>query len=532
MSTPVLNNGIFVRDTKFSIASHIDSYHLTGMGAKEPTDLGIVDFWAQTQKVEMPLYQMSSFKGRNTVMVDNEKGMYTWRQPLASDLPYIIDDIETSQYPGLDGTNFKIWVNRRAFGSTSIISYDKMNGAEMFVVPGEPIIPRGSGWEYTVQLVNNDNTKFIDKMFLKPMTKLFRKGSARGEYGESFDDLAIEGPGFREYVNYVGGAEANKHYSISSKAAVTKVRDEVVELWKYDQQNPNDPSITDINAFIRTNPTIAKSLYDNGQLSMRWLPTLEARHISEISRDIESYLMWGHGGTVKQDGPDDIRLSMGLWKQLDSSYKRVYNKNNFNLDMFKAEIFNFFNGKVEFEGPDSRRKLVIQTGIGGMRLVNQAIAKEAVNSGLILNAKELGAITGSGMNLGFGYSYTSFHIPFLANVEFVLNPAFDNVFTNDIENPKIDGYNLSSYSFIIFDITENTNDNIYLLKYAPDPDLVWWIQEGTFPYMGVGRQGFKSSGNFNGYRVFMRQKYPAIWIKDPTKVLKIVMKNPITGGSY
>jgi hypothetical protein len=25
---------------------------------------------------------------------------------------------------------------------------------------------------------------------------------------------------------------------------------------------------------------------------------------------------------------------------------------------------------------------------------------------------------------------------------------------------------------------------------------------------------------------------PAIWVKDPTKVLKIVMRNPITGGSF
>jgi len=25
---------------------------------------------------------------------------------------------------------------------------------------------------------------------------------------------------------------------------------------------------------------------------------------------------------------------------------------------------------------------------------------------------------------------------------------------------------------------------------------------------------------------------PAIWVKDPTKVLKIVMRNPVTGGSF
>lgn len=53
------------------------------------------------------------------------------------------------------------------------------------------------------------------------------------------------------------------------------------------------------------------------------------------------------------------------------------------------------------------------------------------------------------MDLDFGFAYTSFTIPFLANVKFVLNPAFDNLHTNDIENPLIDGRPLSSFSFII-----------------------------------------------------------------------------------
>ena len=65
-----LNNGIFLRDTSYKASSHIDSYHLTAMlGSAEPQDLGSVDLWAMTQKVEMPLYQMASFGGKNTILV-------------------------------------------------------------------------------------------------------------------------------------------------------------------------------------------------------------------------------------------------------------------------------------------------------------------------------------------------------------------------------------------------------------------------------------------------------------------------------
>jgi hypothetical protein len=274
-----------------------------------------------------------------------------------------------------------------------------------------------------------------------------------------------------------------------------------------------------------------KKAFDNGDLSRTFLTNLEAAHLSKIACDIETYLMWGHGGKVKQDGPDDIRLSVGLWKQLDNSFKRVYNKNNFTLDLFRGELYNFFNGKVEFQGPDPKRSLVVQTGMGGMKMVNEAIKQEAVSSGLLIQASDIGAITGKGMDLNFGFSYTSYVIPFLANVKFVLNPAFDNVHTNDIENPIVDGFPLSSYSFVIFDVTDDVNDNIYMLKLSWDNQLKWFYQNGTMDYMGRS-QGFASSGNFNGYRVMMSQTMPAIWVKDPTKVLKIVMRNPITGGSF
>ena len=539
MATPVLNNGIFLRDTSYQTSSHVDSYHLSNLlKSAEPTDLGPVDLWAMAQKVEMPLYQMSSFGGKNVISVDNARGEYKWQVPVAQDLPYIVEDIESANATkGVDGQSFKIKVNKRSFGHGDIITYDKYNGVEMYIT-ADDIIPAGDGFIYTVQLVNNDNAKYLDNKYLKVGTKVFRKGSARGEYGERFSDLGNVSAGFREFYNYVGGAEAHVHYSISSRADLMLKGGmkadgtvPVIEMWRNFDKSV-DPAISSLEDMAsKMGKDYVKKAYQSGQLSRTFLTTLEAAHLTKIANDIETYLMWGQGGKVKQDGPDDIRLSVGLWKQLDNSYKRIYNKGSFNLELFKSEIFNFFNGKVEFQGPDPKRQLIVQTGMGGMKLVNEAIKKEAINSGLVINASEIGAITGKGMDLNFGFAYTQYVIPFLANVKFVLNPAFDNVHTNDIENPIIDGFPLSSYNFIIFDITDNTNDNIFMLKLSWDNQLKWFYQNGTMDYMGR-TQGFQSSGNFNGYRVFMTQTMPAIWVKDPTKVLKIVMRNPITGGSF
>ena len=539
MATPVLNNGIFLRDTSYQTSSHVDSYHLSNLlKSAEPTDLGPVDLWAMAQKVEMPLYQMSSFGGKNVISVDNARGEYKWQIPVTQDLPYVTEDIESGNATkGIDGQSFKIKLNKRSFGHGDIITYDKYNGVEMYIT-ADDIIPAGDGFIYTVQLVNNDNAKYLDNKYLKVGTKVFRKGSARGEYGERFSDIGNINAGFREFYNYVGGAEAHVHYSVSSRADLMMKGGmkadgtvPVIEMWRNFDKSV-DPSVSSLEDMAsKMGKDYVKKAYQSGQLTRTFLTSMEAAHLTKIANDIETYLMWGQGGKVKQDGPDDIRLSVGLWKQLDNSYKRIYNKGSFNLDLFKSEIFNFFNGKVEFQGPDPKRQLVVQTGLGGMKLVNEAIKKEAINSGLVINASEVGAITGKGMDLNFGFAYTQYVIPFLANVKFVLNPAFDNIHTNDIENPIIDGFPLSSYNFIIFDITENTNDNIFLLKLSWDNQLKWFYQNGTMDYMGR-TQGFQSSGQFNGYRVFMTQTMPAIWVKDPTKVLKIVMRNPVTGGSF
>jgi len=538
MATPVLNNGIYLRDTSYKASSHVDSYHLTQLlGTAEPMDLGPVDLWAMTQKVEMPLYQMASFGGKNTISVDNARGEYKWQTPIAQDLPFVVTDIEASNAEkGIDGQTFKIKLSKRAFGHGDIITYDKYNGAELYIT-ADDIQPAGDGFIYTVQLVNNDNTNFLDNSYLVCGTKFFRKGSARGEYGERFSDIET-GSGFREFYNFVGGAEAHVHYSISSRADLmikggmnADGTVPVTEIWRNFDQDAN-PSVSTIEELVANmGKAGAKQAFESGSLSRTFLTNLEAAHLSKVANDIETYLMWGHGGRVKQDGPDDIRMSVGLWRQLDNSFKRVYNKASFSLDMFKTELYNFYQGKVEFKGPDPQRKLVVQTGIGGMQLINSAISNEVFGSGLIQNASDIGAVSGKGMDLDYGFAYTSFTIPFLANVKFVLNPAFDNLHTNDIENPLIDGRPLSSFSYVIFDVTDEGQDNIYLLKLSWDNQLKWFYQNGTMDYMGRS-QGFSSAGNFNGYRVMMTQTMPAIWVKDPTKVLKIVMRNPVTGGSF
>lgn len=543
--TPVFSNGYLLRDTRVDLGSHMDSYHLRNlMTTKKPTSLGIIEYWAQTQQAQPFLYNFASFGGKNRKVVDNVDGKYTWDVPVVNDIPHITRDIDpTNVKKGLSKLPFRIALNRRAYGPTALITYDKMAGIEMKVIEVEEV---GNGEVYyTVTIHNGDKSTYLDNKYLTPQTPIFRKTSMRGEYGESWDDSTSR-IGMRTFYNFLGTAEANKTYSISSRAhdmMQAKGGVPVREMIKFNEWDPNDPSrinIPDQAAKIRQ-IGLLKAM-EEGIISYSFVLETEQRCLSDIIRDIEEYMMWGLGGYSEQDGPDGIRTPVGLWRQLDNSFKRVYNIGTWNMGILKSELYNYYNGRVDFTGPDPKREVIVQTGIAGMQQVNDAIQQMASNSGMVINASEVGAISSAngktgipqinGMDLRFGFAYTAYVIPFLANVKFVINPALDPVLANDIENPFVNGFRTSSYCYIIWDVTANGgNDNIYLMEWYYDKGLKWLYQNGTANYMG-DQKGFLSVGDFNGYNVKMTQYHKGVQVMDPTRILKIVPINVATNKAF
>lgn len=540
MATTSLHNGIFLTENTLRVGSHLDTFHLKSMlGDVQPTDMGVIDLWIDAEKMELPLYQLSSFGKNNIRYVDDPQGRYSWKQPVKQELPYVVEDVEPSNtQKGRDGQSFKLKLNKREFGHGDIITYDKMNGVELYITD-EDILPVGDGFIYTVTIRNNDTYKYLDSAFLTPSTKWFRTSSAIGELGQRYADFSVQA-GYREYYNFVGNESAHAEYSISSKAELmmrggvrADGKMDVNTIWAVKDQTLLDPSITNMQQLAGKlgGPNGVATALKEGKLSRAFVTKLEAAGLRKIAMDIETDLMWGKGGTIKTDSGEILRSSIGLWKQLDNSFKKVYNKASFSLDMFESEINNFYYGKVDLIGPDPNRQIIVQTGRAGMRLASQAIAKKAFSQNLTTQSTEIGAIKGKdNMSLVYGMSFIGFTIPFIANVTFIYNPALDPVNANDIENPIIDGFRLSSYSFIIFDITDNGDNNITLVKKQYDDELRWWYENGKFDYQGR-TSGFQSSGGNFGYRVKMEKPKHSIWVKDSTRVLKIVMRNPISGSS-
>ncbi len=539
MSSLALNNGILLNDSSYNpIGLHFDRAHLSQISPQKPTDLGIMDLWVQAQKKETPLYSMSSFGGKNTIFTNSHK--FSWKIPTQSTQPYIVEayipaDVERV---GIDGQTFEMKLSSRFVGHGAIITYDKFNGAEMYVTE-DPIKDGGDGTAiYTFKLVNNKNSRYVEKKYLETGTYVFRKSSARDEHSTVWDDHLVGDGGTREFFNYVGENKVHTHYTISEDAATMGINNEIVELWKVNEEA--DPNLKAIKSVRELYSKIgAKGMKEgvyNGSLSYTWTKKLDKIEMNKLTKDVEDYLMWGQGGFIRNaSGPNDVRMPMGLWKQLDNGYKHVYTRDEFNYEMFQSEIYNYFHGKVDFDGPMSNRKLQIQTGLGGMQLINKMIMAEVKAAGFQLDASSMGVLSGDRMGLEWGIFADKIKMPFLANLEFVYNAAFDPVHANDLENPIVNGFRLSSYSFVVFDYNvDKGSDNICLLKYAPNgnyaaSDMKMLIQDGTASYFGGNK--VRSTGDFSGYKVKFSMRMPTLFVKDPTKILRFSMKNPITGGS-
>ena len=80
---------------------------------------------------------------------------------------------------------------------------------------------------------------------------------------------------------------------------------------------------------------------------------MEAAHLTKVANDIESYLMWGQGGRVRQDGPDDLRLSVGLWHSLTTLSKeytiKITSTLTYSVQRFIISLMEKLNSKVQIQ---------------------------------------------------------------------------------------------------------------------------------------------------------------------------------------
>jgi hypothetical protein len=543
-----LQNGIYLQTREYDYTTHLDSAHLMRMESSkslDTTDLGMITPWITTGYMERPGMWDLIGQGKNRLL-HSEGHIYKWQQPIAEQPTYIIEDVSGVDKPGIDGTTFKIKLNKRTFGNSAIITANKFGGVELYVTSDE-IRRDGDGFLYTVRLnTTNKKAKYFPKELLQAGTIFFQIGSVLGEYGQTYNDVGNFSNGYREFYNYVGEGFANAHFTVTREAALSRISQKcVIGLQNYRkiiemyQLRPGSAAY-DIS---RQGQSPVSVYMDKGMSAKQaaeavkadivkkaWIPEVEMLAKRMVERDVENYAMWGAGGVLDVEGATQVRLPIGLFHQLNMGPTYNYNIPNFQLRKLDAWVTSRLKDKID---PYGQNKIVIGTGLGGLKLVRGQILDTVMAMGLTFEHDRYVKGNDNQMLYFDGPNFISYRMSF-GIVEFKHVPALDPIAANEIENPMIEGHRLSSYMFIIDDLTAS-NDNIHEIVYGPDFDFHHFYINGRMNYLdnpayGTSRSGpYQASNTGAGFEVYIEKRLKAYWIKDLTKSLLIKPYNPYTG---
>jgi len=558
-------SGIFFRQTTLpEVNSHLNLTNLA-MRANQSDDikdLGIINFWSQAMKSELPLFKWSDFDTKN--IIEHDGSLLKYKVPVKTDnLVRIVKDLSGTEFAGQDDSKFEIMVDSDAFGPGTLLKPSQFSEFSLLVTPDQ-VRKQGDNAIITVQLVSN-TVNYVPKEYLQPGQPLGRFGSVRSsEYGQEWTPWKFKGMNSaKEYIIKVSNAEVNAHYWLSDKvcqfsdgtsnSAIT-LKNYMMKVKEYFKvENAPDPTIPDLN---RPNADMTQeemvSKLKSGAAKGAFAYLMDDISYGIIHNDERQMAMWSPGGAIKQyDGQEEIQLPTGLWFQLKSGYINPYNIYGFDLGIIETGLTNYILGRRNLATVGEEVSIELETGWAGVWMMSKAIQEKYQNSGfatsVTLQNSEFGFLRGTSTNLQANATlFTSFVVPGVFRVNIKYNPAFDNTWNaSEIDNPMVSSpfgnWRLSSFCFIAYHVNDR-KDNIFLIR-KTNPKVRHYVIAGTETHPmyknmsagfmdGTSTYSHLASSHTSGFGAFLRKPVGTVWVKDPTQVLVFLPYNPKTGKPF
>lgn len=556
MANVGLHSGILMHlGNQLELPSNLDMSHI-GMleGPKEHTHLGTLDLWAFKRKQDRPWLSLAGIGSNNILYVESD--YFTYDVAATSDGSIkIVQDISGQDEVGKGGTPFDILVDSpRLGGHGQVFKFDPMLKEELMVT--ETLIrDAGEGqWIYSVKRVDSDEP--LNKFYLQNGMHLVPMHTEMSpEFGQSYASFAVKGPKNNRYIVPVGQVYNQVHYQVTTKVAeygggagnisiTGSKKKELDRLFEYyfRMDGMEQSGLSTVDELVKTNPDALKNAVKEGRVNVAIASMYDSLSLKFLNRGEQEYMLWGSGGVRNQGGVDEYLAPVGAWQQFDTGYKTEFNIADFTLEVLKAAIYEYFHGKVDYPNPGSETVLEVMTGMGGFQLINKLISEQVNDQALIVHAKDFNNLTGDALSLSYKPSwYVEITIPMLARLRFVYNPAFDPIETNPFINPVVaNGYKLSSYSFIIYAENEfGGSGNIKLIRSSDGGGKVFMnVINGTSSHpltrtIGPGGVTLSQGSDLrSGYAAYFRKKMDSLFVVDPTRILKLVAKHPLTGKTF
>lgn len=466
----IVREGQRLAANKLLATNHLNAF--LEEGKPQVFDSVIKTIFTQRQIMSNPITELT--EGRSKVKyLTGQSDSWTWKMAIASVCARVTENVESSNTtPGIDRLPFKIKLDQEWFSQGEVITPDK--NKQVRISSQTKPYKDGNGWVYTVELVTDDATEFLDSAFLAPGTEWI---SIYSMYGEGATQAS--GVHFDSHIEL----ENSMPDMVRMQHQMTGyVQDMVltVENWQMDGAG---------------NPVVRKDV--------KWIGRAEVELWKQFNAQKENSLFYGRGSSdIKSDGGHSLKTPYGFKQQLEWGNNETYN--TFSLKLLREFFGDMFRGRVDM----GNRNIVMLTGEDGFTNFNNAIAKEA-NGFLPFVADKV--ITGSGMNLGFGMQYKSYTMPNGGTLTLKYLPSLDTKVTNSMRNTQT-GNPIDSSTYYVLDLSGEGADNIQMVK-REDSLHYGYVIGSRAPW---SLKGQVISNTMDGYTMIARDRV-GLHIEDITK---------------
>jgi hypothetical protein len=544
--------GIFMGQARtLGLKNHVDIPYITSLAPAKDLDFGVLDLWALKQRTDSPMLTMAI---DNAQVIYTDADYYTFELPSATETTnrLVSGGLDRDKF-GMDGEEIPFVVTKRDLSPGSIFKFD-LTSRISFTVAARPIEQLGEHFKLWAVLNTNSQVKWITKAEFQPQRQIIKLADIRGLDFSSYKSVwQVGGMGMAKYKNYLTNAILQQAYQVTSGAVQylnTNTRIDSKQISMMEQtviQFYQIRGIADNKVVDLTNPESYKMYWEKfneakskGAGEAAFVNLLDSIAITMMQKQNNDLMVWGDQVNSLRDGYDTTRLVPGVWFQLDlAGYKHSYSIDTFSLDTLTNAIKDFEFGKVALRESISTNVYIIKTGRGGSELIYQAFLKKGFQIPAQVQNSEFGFITGSNAaNLQYNAPrFVRYQIPNIGYIEVQYEPGFDPVNADEFVNPILaSGYRLTSYTMLIEDYNTSRENLAIIRKNGSKMRMIVEAGDETHPLLRMGTsingqniQAHAATDELSGYQVKFVGRADTAVVKDPTKLLKLVPKNPRTG---
>lgn len=454
---------------------------------------------------------MDLAQGADTITIEGNK--LDWEFMVSGYRPsLILEDVESGNTTkGLAQREFKIKLDVGTFVETDTLVFTDQKRFNMRVMRAP--VKDGSGTVYTVRLMTDDQTLFVDPTLFTPGTKISKLHSTVGEGSVKGGSMSIDSLGKIKFRSSL--TTFRKQYSMTGDAAQRKLNGDFTE---------SDLLVLAGTKAGESKESFAKRVLngiDKKNTKDTYITSIaEIKFAKEFEAEKERHLMYQRSSSQTVDASTGYTINQGpgLQEILEDGYREYYS--SFSVALVRDFLQEIFFGRVAYD----QRHVVMWTGEIGLRLFDEAIAE--ISQGFFKDMKDYFIKTDSkslvaGGPSGLSYTetpWTQYKFKFGGSLTVMHMKAYDDPTFNTLLDEN--GYPLESsrFTFINYGLGDGYGKNICYLKSKRDA-AYGYVPGLSNPYGNANGTAMSHGGD---WWTVHRMESAGIMIKDVTKCGELI----------